>query len=369
LKIQLRKPFFPTKSIQRIEEKIKKCLKDGQLTLGKNTSSLENKFAKYIGVRYACAVSSATAGLHLSLMSLDIKEGDEVIVPAKTFISTSNAALYCGAKPIFCDVDKKTFQLEHSSIKKLINNKTKAIIPVHLGGNMCSMEEIMDITKNQNIEIVEDAAHAHGATLKNKKAGSFGKIGVFSFYPDKIMASCDGGIITTNDKSILEKIKSFRNVGRTKLGKYNFDSIGYNYRMNELQAILALEQLKLLPQMLKRRRYIASIYNSEFSTNNKIIFQKITKNCNPSYYAYIIRLLKRSSAIRKKLAKFGIETSPMFFSIYKTKPYIDLFGIRDGLCPNSERLDYETFTIPLHPGLDDHEISFVIKTLKKSLKN
>ena len=360
MKIQLRKPFFPEKTIKKIEENVGKCLKIGQLTLGKNTLSLEKKFAKYIGVKYACAVSSATAGLHLSLLSLDIKKGDEVIVPSKPFISTANAAVYCGAKPVFCDVDEDSFQMDLKSLKKSISKKTKVIIPVHLGGNMCPMNEINEIATKEHIHVVEDAAHAHGATLKHKKAGSFGKIGVFSFYPDKIMASSDGGIIVTNNKNIFEKIKSLRNVGRVNLGKYNFDRIGFNYRMNEIQAIIALEQLKLLPFMLKKRREIASIYSNELSKITEIKPQKIIPDCNPSYYAYILRFLKGNTFVpRNKLKQFGIETSPMFSSIYKMKPYVELFGKQDGLCPISEKLDNQTFTIPLHPGLSRNDIDFV----------
>ena len=194
MKIQLRKPFFPNKSITKIQNQIKNVMKSGQLTLGRNVKIFEEDFAKYFHVKFAVGVSSATAGLHISLLSLGIKKGDEVIVPAKTFISTANAALYCNAKPIFCDVDESTFQLDPSKIEQLITKKTKAIIPVHLGGNICEMKKIKNIAKKHNLSIVEDAAHAHGSTLRGQFAGTFGEIGVFSFYPDKIMGSADGGI-------------------------------------------------------------------------------------------------------------------------------------------------------------------------------
>jgi len=364
MRVQLRKPFFPSHSIEKIVKKIKLALKSGKLTLGENVKSLESNFAKFEGMRYASGVSSATAGLHLSLLSIGVGKDDEVIVPVKTFISTANAAIYCGAKPIFCDVDNQSFQMDPSKLKKLITKKTKAIIPVHLGGNISPMNEIMETAAKNDIEVIEDAAHAHGATLYGKKAGSFGKIGVFSFYPDKVMVSSDGGIIVTNNRSIYEKIMLLRNVGRRNIGNHDFSIIGYNYRMNEIQAILANEQLRLLPKMLKRRRKIAELYNHEFEKIKILDTQKILPGVKPSYYAYIMRLLKGNlNLLRRNLYKNGIETSPMFTTLYKTKPYLNLLPKKSKKCAISEKLDNETFTIPLHPGMKNKEVKYVIQKI------
>jgi len=301
------------------------------------------------------------------LLSLGIKQNDEVIIPSKTFISTANAAIYCNAKPIFCDVREDTFQIDPNHVKKLITKKTKAIIPVHIAGNICDMNELLEISNQYNIPIVEDAAHAHGATYYRKKAGSFGRIGVFSFYPDKVMTSADGGIIVTNDSEIYEKTFEFRNVGRKYLGKYDYNVIGYNYRMNELQAILLNEQLKLLSSMLKRRREIAKIYDEQLNIKN-LVRQKIQKFVKSSYYAYVLRLTKGDlGRLRMKLSKKGIETSPMFTSVYKIKAYRDILGDIPA-CSVTEKLDDQTFTIPLHPGLTDNEINIVINEIKKSEK-
>ena len=364
MKVQLRKPFFPNESILKIQHQIKDILKSGQLTLGKRVKLFEENFAKYFNMKYTIGVSSATAGLHISLLSLDIKQGDEVIVPAKTFISSANAALYCNAKPVFCDVDEFTFQLDPSKIEHLITKKTKAIIPVHLGGNICDMNKIKKIAKKYNLSIVEDAAHAHGATLNGKFAGTFGKLGVFSFYPDKIMASSDGGMIVTNSRQLFDKLILLRNIGRKEIGKYDYTEIGYNYRMNEVQAILAQEQLRLLPKMLKKRREIAKRYNLGFKELSNIRIQKISQNVNSGYYAYIMKLTKGNlDKFRKKLLDKGIETSPMFTTVYKTNAYKKLKKI-DCFCPISEKLDTQTFTIPLHPGLTSKQIDYVIKEIK-----
>jgi perosamine synthetase len=368
MKVQLRKPYFPQKSINKIQPEIKKVLQSGRLTLGENVKKLEVEFAKFESSKYAVAVSSATSGLHISLLGLNIKKGDEVIVPAKTFISTANAVLYCNAKPVFCDVDEDTFQLNPEKLLKLITKKTKAIIPVHLGGNISPMKEILKISHNNNLKIVEDCAHAHGSTMNNKKSGTFGDIGVFSFYPDKIIASCDGGIIVTDNSKVFEKLQLLRNVGRKQLGQDIFSEIGFNYRMNEIQAILALEQLKILPKMIKRRRQVAKIYDDAFKDLSELQSQKIPKNVENSYYAYILRLKNKNLfTFLDKLTKKGIETSLMFKTIYRHKAYQKNFKIRNH-CPISEKLDKETFTIPLHAGIKNEEVEFVINTIKNSLK-
>ena len=369
MNVQLRKPFFPEDSIKIILSNVENILRNGQLTLGEEVKLLEKNFSKYIGVKYAASVSSATAGLHLSLLSLGIKNDDEIIVPAKTFISTANAALYCNAKPIFCDVDKKTYQLDPTKLKQIITKKTKAIIPVHLGGNMCNMDEILEIANNYGLSVIEDSAHAHGSTYNNQKSGSFGKIGVFSFYPDKIMASADGGIITTNDKSVYEKILLLRNVGRKKLGHDAYSEIGYNYRMNEIQATIALEQLRILPKMIQRRREIANMYNSNLKNLKNLQIPLVDSNIKSSYYAYVLRMKKGNlENFLNKLSAKGIETSHMFLSVYKHLAYKKLLGITKPFCPISEKLDHETFTIPLHAGMKDQEVQYVIKEIQNISK-
>jgi|TARA_B110000014_G_scaffold264030_1_gene262980 perosamine synthetase len=364
--IKLRKPYFPKKNIQKIQKKISEALRNGQLTLGKNVDIFEKGFSRYTKSRFGSGVSSATAGLHISLLSLGIKQNDEVIVPAKTFISTANAAVYCNAKPIFCDVQEDTFQMDPEQIRKLITKKTKAIIAVHLGGNVCDMKQMLEVSDKFNIPIIEDASHAHGATYNKKQAGTFGKIGVFSFYPDKVMGSADGGIVITNNSEIHEKILELRNVGRKKLGEYDYNIIGYNYRMNELQAILLNEQLRLLPTILRKRRHIAKIYDDELENIQNLFKQKIDRTVNSSYYAYILRLSDIDlDKIQKKLYKKGIETSPMFTTIYKMKAYQKIVP-RIGACKISEKLDNQTFTIPLHPGLTENDVLRVIREIKKS---
>jgi len=266
--MQLRKPYFP--STVNISRDILNVLESGWLTLGKHVSNFEEAFADEVGSKYAVGVSSATAGLHCALLSMGIGKGDEVIVPAKTFISTASAVLYTGATPVFCDVDRDSFNIDTYKINGLITDKTKAIIPVHLAGNMCKMESIM----NYGIPVIEDAAHGHGSDLFGDRAGTIGKMGVFSFYPDKIMASCDGGMVVTDDRLMYKKLRLFRNMGREELGTTNYTELGYNYRMNEIQAILANAQLDILPEMIKIRRLIAKYYDETGIPHQRYLYHK-----------------------------------------------------------------------------------------------
>jgi perosamine synthetase len=369
MKIQLRRPFFPPESIKKVKKEIDDVLNTGILTLGKQVRSFELKFAKFQRSKYAIAVSSATAGLHISLLSLGIKREDEVIVPAKTFISTAFAPMYCSAIPVFCDVDNVSYQLNPKKLEKLITKKTKAIIPVHLGGNVCPMDEIIEIAKKHDLHVIEDAAHSNGSTLNGKKAGTFGKLGVFSFYPDKVMASCDGGCIVTNNKNLYEKLLLLRNIGRKKGRIYSFSEVGYNYRMNEIQAVLSLEQLRILPSMIIRRREIAKKYDEELHTISKLQIPTLFDGVKSAYYAYILKLKSGNlSKFRSNLFQKGIETSPMFTTLYKTTIFEKRFGKKEGLCPVSENLDAKTFTIPLHVAMKNSQVNYVIKQIKSLLK-
>jgi len=335
--MNLRKPYFPYDNIVNIQGKIGEALQSGWLTLGENVNTFEESFAYEVGSKYAVGVSSATAGLHCALLSMGIGKGDEVIVPAKTFISTASAVLYTGATPVFCDVDEGSFNIDTYKIKELITDKTKAIIPVHLAGNMCKMKSI----QNFGIPIIEDAAHGHGSELFGQRAGTFGKMGVFSFYPDKIMASCDGGIVVTDDYDMYKKLLLFRNMGREELGSHDYTELGYCYRMNEIQAILAQSQLDILPQMIKTRRAIAELYDDTGIPHQRILGES-------GYYTYII----------KGPEPKGIPHSPMFQTLYKNTIFKKM-GLT-GNCPISEYLDGRLWTVPLHAGMTRDEIREVI---------
>lgn len=362
--MQLRRPFFPPDSSERILSRVKDALNSGVLTLGPNVKKFEEDFGKYLGMSHVLGVTSATAGLHLAMLALEIHDG-EVIVPSKTFVSTANAPIYCGAKPVFCDIDSETYNMDPNFLKKLISPKTRAIIPVHVAGHPCDMDEIMEIANSKGIPVVEDAAHAHGAEYKGRKCGTMGIIGVFSFYPDKIMASSDGGAVVTNDKRLADRIHLFRNVGRQALGQYDVLEIGYNYRMNEMQAILVSEQLSLLPEMLKARRALARRYDGNLLDVDGIITPPVKGYAMHSYYAYVIRVPKfDQEKFRKYLSENGVESSPMFKPVYLSSRYLGMYSeFKPGLNPISEKISQETASIPLHPGLTEEDIDYTSQVI------
>lgn len=368
-KVQLRKPYFPSESIGRILDNVKASLESGILTLGPHTRRFEENFAKYLGCSKVLGVTSATAGLHVALLALGITSG-EVIVPSKTFVSTANAPIYCGAKPVFCDADPSTYNMDINYLKRVITEKTKAIIVVHVAGHPCEMTEIMELARSRSIPVVEDAAHAHGAEYKNRKCGTIGDIGVFSFYPDKILSSSDGGAIVTDDDKIAEKVHLLRNIGRPALGQYDVLEIGYNYRMNEMQAILANEQLSLLPFMLEKRRSLAERYNKNLKEVDGIVIPYSKPYVRHSYYAYVIRVLGiERMTFRNTLLEKGVESSPMFDPVYLSTRYLNMYEeYKIGLNPVSEQISKETISIPLHPALSEDDIDYVSDVLLSTMR-
>jgi perosamine synthetase len=327
----------------------------------------EKSFSTKLGIHHALGVSSATAGLHMAMLALDIKDGDEVILPAKTFVSTANAIVFCRGRPVFCDVDEKTMNMDPVSLKKKITSKTKAVIPVHVAGQPCNMDEIVEICGSNAIHIVEDSAHAPYALYKGRPAGTFGVIGVYSFYPDKVIASCDGGMVVSNDRTVAEKLHLLRNVGRRALGDPEVHMLGYNYRMNEFQAALALEQLNILNDILEKRRFLASYYDELLSNMRTVEIPFLAPNRDHDYYAYIIRLLNtEGQSFQFELSKQGIETSIMFEPVYLHDPYIKLYGDQRGSCPVAERMTYERISIPLHPQLKSSDLDYVVDVIRKT---
>ncbi len=271
----------------QITEEMKKAaqevLESGVFVNGPRTERFEKEFAKYCGVGHAVGVGSGTDALHLAVLALGIGKGDEVIVPANTFVSTAFAVKHAGAKVVYADVDE-TYNIAPSDIEKKITEKTKAIMPVHMYGQACDMGEIMEIAQENKLRVIEDACQAHGAEYKGKKTGSIGDIGCFSFYPSKNMTVAgEGGMATTNDKGIAEKIRELSNYGQAKKNLHT--SMGYNSRLSEISAAIGLEQLKRLDGWNKRRREIAKEYGKRLEG---IVETPIEKN-DHVYHLYVIR--------------------------------------------------------------------------------
>lgn len=340
-----------------------KVLSSGNLVNGEKVLDFEKKFSKYIGTKYAVAVNSGTAALCLSLQALGIKKGDEVITTPFSFISSSNCILYVGAKPIFVDIDPKTFNINPDLIEEKITKKTKAILPVHLYGQPCDMGKITKIAKENNLLIVEDACQAHGAEFKNKKVGSFGNTACFSFYATKNMTTGEGGMITTDSKQVAEICKILRDVGQEK--KYFHTDIGFNFRMTDFQAVIGIEQLKKLDKRNELRRKNAKILTEKLEKIDGIITPFVDSRVKHVFHQYTIKTKRISNdKLSKKLAKNGIESRIYYpIAIHKQEPYKKL-GYRDRL-PEAEQVVKEVLSIPVHPSVSKKDMGFIAEKIKE----
>ena len=298
-------PYFVPWITKNDKESVQKALSQRWLTSGPFLQKFEKKFSKIIGTKFSCGVGSATHALHLSTRVLGIKPGDEVIVPTFTFAATANAVIYCGAKPIFADVDPETFNIMPKDIEKKITKKTRAIIPVHYGGQSCDMNEILRITKKYNIKIIEDCAHALGSIYFKKKCGNIGDFGCFSFYPTKIITTGEGGMVTCSDSKLFKKINLLRSQAlsispkqREKIAEWKYDilDLGYNYRLDEIRSSLGLSQISRLGIINKKRIKIASQYTKLIKKIKKITVPQIKSKRNN--FVHIFRITNRISKDR-----------------------------------------------------------------------
>jgi len=341
------------------KEAVKKVIESGMISQGPKVQEFEEKFAHYLGVKYAIATSSGTTALHAALLANNIKEDDEVITMPFTFIATANSILYTGAKPIFADIEEDSFNIDPDLIEEKINRNTKAIIPVHLYGNPCNMEEIMKISSNNNLIVIEDCAHAPGAFIDDKKVGSF-STGCFSFYPTKNMTSGFGGMITTNDALINEKSRLIRDHGSKT--RFHHTILGFNFKMGDINASIGIEQLKKLDNFNKLRRENSLYLNEKLKNVNWIITPKINKS--HVVRQYTIRIKKNRSKIINILNEKGIGNSIFYpIPINKQKLYLDL----DYKCklPIAEQLSKEVLSLPIHPDVTKKDLDYIIKILKE----
>lgn len=295
---------------------------------GKFVGEFENNFAKYHGMRSSVATSNGTVALNLALNALDIKKGDEIIVPVLTFAATANAVIYCNAQPVYVDSHPDYWCIDPEKIEEKITKHTKAIIPVHLYGHPCDMKWIMDIAEDYDLHVIEDAAEAHGAEYKGKKVGSFGDISCFSFYGNKIITTGEGGICLTNDEDLLEKMRVLRDHGMNPSKRYWHDVIGFNYRMTNLQAAIGVAQLKKLDNFLKKKRKIAELYKkglNDLAENKEITLHPEMPWAKCSYWIYSILIedaysIKTNSLI-DNLKIEQIDVRPFFYPINTMPPY------------------------------------------------
>lgn len=328
-------------------EAVTKVLTSGQLAQGEKVREFEENLARYIGVKHCAVTSSGTSALHLTLKSLNIGEGDEVIIPSYVCSSPYMATLQTGAKPKIVDVETSDFNVSATTIKKEVTSKTKAIVVPHMFGTPAEIEEILDL----DITVVEDCAHSLGAEYKRKKVGSLGEASICSFYATKMMTTGEGGAILTNNTELHDKIVETREYDKKPL-----NTIRYNYKMTDIQAALGLSQLKKLPNFIRRRREIAQIYNERFSKHN-VVTPNIPTHKKPVYYRYII-MVKKLKEIQKEARRKGIRCEkPVWKPLHQSLTNIH--------CPNSDHIHEHALSIPIYPSLTEEEIEYVTNTLEK----
>jgi len=346
---------------EEITETVQKVLKSGWFILGEEVKRFEEDFSKYIGTKYSVGVNSGSDALFLALKVLGIGEGDEVITVSHTFISTVDAIMRNGARPVFVDIEPDTYCIDVSKIEKKITNKTKAILPVHLYGHPADMEPIMKLAEKYNLFVIEDACQAHGAEYKGKKVGSIGDLGCFSFYAVKNLGAYgDGGIVVTNDKELAEKLKKFRNYGSSQ--KYHQDFIGINSRLDEIQAAILRVKLKYLEEWNKKRRIVANTYNNQLK-NTGIILPIERNFAKHVYHLYVIRC-KNRDMLQQYLQKNGIQTQIHYpIPVHRQKAYLRLG--HDSCLTITENVCNEILSLPMHPWISEEEISQIVKVIKK----
>jgi len=349
----------------------KKIIKSGILTKGEFVEKFQQKLSDFLKVRYVFATTSCTTALHLSLVVLDIKPGDEVLVSDFSFPASGNVIVQAGAKPVFVDIDLETFNINLDDLKKKITSKTKAIMVVHAFGYPANMSEIIKIAKKHKLLVIEDAACAIGSKHKDKYCGTWGDVGCFSFHPRKVITTGEGGAIVTNNPEIAKKIEILRNHGgiKAEVGM-KFIECGFNYRMTEIQAAIGVEQMTHLDSMNKTRQKIAKKYINLLKNVENLVLQKEPDDGVFNFQSFVVILPKNidRNKVIKKMAEKGIETTLGTYAMH-AQPAYKKFGYKPGDLKNSYFAYQKALTLPLYDGLTDKQINFITESLKKATKN
>ena len=370
VKIPLLKPYFDSEEL----EELKKVLDSGWVTQGPKVKEFEDKITEYLGVKYAIAVTNCTSALHLALLSIGVKQGDEVLVADFTFPATGHAVLYCRAKPIFIDVDLKTYNMNPNLIEERITERTKAIIPVHTFGQAAEMDEIIEIAEDHNLKVIEDAACALGAKYKNKYTGTIGDIGCFSFHARKGVTTGEGGMVVTNNEKLADKIRNLSVFGMTsawdreRSDKFiipEFTELGYNYKMGDITAAVGVAQLKKLDKIIARKRELAKYWDDNLREMDFIEAPYVNENVKHIYQSYVALVDKRinRNKLIEVLMKKGIQTQIGTYASHIQPVYNS-----EDKCPSSLDIFNRSLALPMYYMLKEEDIDIVASYLKKALE-
>lgn len=378
-------PFFRLELGEDEIGEVIETLRSGWIGTGSKTIRFEEEIKKFIGCKYAVALNSCTAGLHLALIIYGIKEGDEVITSPLTFSATANVIVHTGATPVFVDVERDTGNISPEMIKEAVSERTKVVIPVHLYGMPCKMDEIMKIARERNLKVIEDAAHAFGAVYKGRKIGTIGDATSFSFYVTKNITTGEGGVLTTNDEEFAYKAEIMRLHGLsrdawkryidTAFSHYEVLFPGFKYNMIDILASIGLHQLKKFEHLQKRREEIWKRYNEAFHSLDEIEILDSAEGEGTYHARHLYTILLRLERVKitrdefiKMLNERGVGTGIHFIALHLHRYYRERYGFRRGMFPNAEYISDRTVSLPFFPYMREEEVDYVIKTVKDLLK-
>lgn len=363
--IPVSEPYIEEKEINYILD----AVRSGWVSsIGPYIEKFEQKFAEFVGTKYAITVSNGTVALHLALVTLGIKNGDEVLVPDLTFVATANAVVYCGAKPVFVDVTPDTWCIAPEDIRKKITKNTRAIIPVHLYGHPANMIEILKITKEYNLSVIEDCAEAHGALYKGKVVGSLGDFGTFSFYGNKIITTGEGGMLTTNNKNQYERAKFLKDHAMSKEKRYFHPEVGYNYRLTNIQAALGLAQLERIDEIISKKRQIFEWYKKHLNNIEGIRLNPESAWAKNVYWMVCLVIDKDFGISRDelmaKLKEKGIDTRPFFYPMTE----MPMYGGK-AANPVSKYLSERGINLPSSVKLTEEDVKWICEIVMTVLRS
>ncbi len=362
--VNLRKQYDPLKD--EIRSGIERVFEGMQLFLGENVQALEKEFAQFCGAGYGVGVSDGTAALHIILRAMNIGPGDEVITVSHTFIATPEAIILAGAKPVFVDIDPSTYLMDVAKVEDKITPHTKAILPVHLYGQIVDMDPLLELAHKYNLRIIEDACQAHGAEYRGRKAGTFGDAAAFSFYYSKNLGAYgEGGFVTTNDPEIYRKVRMIRDHGSER--RYYHDIVGINARLDEIQAVVLRAKLKHLNEYNQLRREHALLYNKLLQGSVAITPVERAENKH-IYHLYVIRAPKRDE-LQAWLKEHGIFTGIHYPVPNHLQPALKFLGYKQGDFPVTEKIVSEIISLPMFPELTEEEIEAVSREVNDYLVN
>jgi len=366
MQIPLSRPDITEKEIEAVVE----VLRSPNLSFGPRLAEFEAAFAGYIGRSRAVAVNSGTSGLFLCMLALGIGPGDEVITTPFTFIASANSVIMAGAKPVFVDIDPVSLNIDPKQIESKITDRTKAILPVEVFGSPAGFDEVCSIAERHNLILIEDSCEALGSALGGRKAGAFGKMSVFAFYPNKQITTGEGGMILTDDDELADICVSLRNQGRGKGGGWLcHERLGYNFRLSDINCALGLVQLSRIDQIKASRRQVAGWYGQMLAGDERLILPAEPDGCDLSWFVYVVRLTdkfepEQRNLVLAQMRKAGVQVSNYFQPVHLQSYMVERYGYKQGDFPVTEAVSERTIALPFHNNLTHEQVSAVCERLK-----